>query len=157
MPDRRLRGALAALALAALTFGCARAAASNGPYGLGRPATTSEIAPLDIDVAPDGSGLPDGRGDAATGARVFATSCARCHGAGVVLSPERWAYATTLFDYVRRAMPPDRVSRLSANDLYAVVAFELTINGVLARDVQLDRKTLPQITLPGRGRFFTGP
>jgi S-disulfanyl-L-cysteine oxidoreductase SoxD len=150
---------LVIVAIAALiAAGCVHTAGAAGPtYGLGRPADPAEIAALDIDVSPDGTGLPDGRGDAVDGAQTFAAACARCHGAAVRLDPQRWPYATTLFDYVRRAMPPDRSTRLRPNEVYAITAYELAVNGVIARGDVLDRTSLPRVTMPGLKAFFTPP
>ncbi len=141
-----------------IAAGCAHTA--NGAahtYGLGRPANAAEIAARDIDVSPDGAGLPGGRGDAVAGARIFAATCRRCHGEGVRLDPQRWPYATTLFDYVRRAMPPDRTERLRPDELYAVTAYELAINGVIDQRDVLDRQSLPRVTMPGLKSFFKSP
>ena len=153
------RAALVIVAIAALiSAGCVHTAGAAGPtYGLGRPADPAEITALDIDVSPDGSGLPDARGDAIAGARTFAATCARCHGAAVRLDPQRWPYATTLFDYVRRAMPPDRSTKLRADEVYAITAYELAVNGVIDRRDVLDRTTLPRVTMPGLKAFFTAP
>jgi hypothetical protein len=141
-----------------IAAGCARSGTGAAhTYGLGRPAESAEVARLDVDVSPDGDGLPPGRGDAAAGARIFAVSCRRCHGEGVRLDPQRWPYATTLFDYVRRAMPPDRTERLRPDELYAITAYELAINGVIEQHDVLDRESLPHVTMPGFKSFFRSP
>lgn len=152
-------------------------------FVLGRAATPDEIAALDIDVMPDGTGLPDGAGTAAGGADVYAARCASCHGpdgmtrvpgGGVLVAEgdrhafvdgsdpdaygERtvgnyWPYATTLFDYVRRTMPYDRPGSLTDDEVYAVVAWILWKNELVERDEVVDRSTLPQIEMPARNRF----
>jgi len=115
-------------------------------YGIGTPLTQQDVAAWSIDVAPDGRGLPAGSGDVLTGAHIFAAQCAACHGAqgqGLIgdalvggqgtlatAKPKRtigsyWPYATTLFDYIRRAMPYNAPESLSANEVYAVCAFLL--------------------------------
>jgi hypothetical protein len=158
MLTRRL--ALTAWACAVLAFasGCTHASAqSHVTYGLGRPADPAEIARFDIDVAPDGTGLPQGRGDAVDGAALFATSCSGCHGTEVRLNPKRWPYATTLFDYVRRAMPPDHATHLSANDLYAITAYELNMNELLTPHELLDNTSLPRVRMPAAADFVQQP
>jgi S-disulfanyl-L-cysteine oxidoreductase SoxD len=149
-----LAGALVFAAMA----GCARQrpAFPKGPYGLGRPAAPDVLALLDIDVSPDGRGLPAGRGTADEGAAVFSATCGRCHGVTVVLGPNRWPYATTLFDYIRRAMPPGRARPLTAAEVYAVTAYVLATNGFTARDDIIDQETLPHIVTQDRSEFVEG-
>ena len=141
---------------------------------LGRHATPAEIAALDIDVAPDGAGLPPGSGSAAEGASLYATRCAHCHGANgegtpadplvggvgslasatpVLTVGSFWPYATTLFDYLRRAMPYDSPGSLSNDELYALAAFLLERNGVIAADARLDAASLLAIRMPNREGF----
>jgi cytochrome c len=145
--------------------------------GLGTPITPEQIAPWDIDIAPDGSGLPPGRGSVAEGATIFAEHCAACHGPrgneGALLPALRlaggqgslgsprpvptvgsyWPYATTLFDYTRRAMPFNAPQSLSADEVYAVTAFVLHLNGLLAEDAALDAASLPLVRMPNRDGF----
>jgi cytochrome c len=141
---------------------------------LGRHATFAEIAALDIDVAPDGASLPKGSGTAAEGAALYATRCAHCHGAHgeggpadplvggvgsltsaapVLTIGSFWPYATTLFDYLRRAMPYDSPGALSADQVYALTAFLLARNGVIAEAVRLDAVALPAVRMPNRDGF----
>jgi len=142
-------------------------------WHLGRTATTSETAAIDIDVMPDGRGLPPGSGDHGAGAEVYATSCAPCHGpvgegtpiAGPLIDSDPvsgfrrrtvghfWPYATTAFDYVRRAMPWDAPGTLTDDQVYAVVAWILAENGVIERTAIMNAETLPQVAMPGRDRF----
>jgi len=142
-------------------------------WHLGRAATDSEISALDIDIMPDGRGLPPGSGDHAAGAPVFATTCAPCHGpagegtpiAAALVDPDAqtgfrrrtvghfWPYSTTAFDYIRRAMPWDAPGTLTNDQVYAVVAWILAENGVIDRTAKMDARSLPAIAMPGRDRF----
>lgn len=147
-------------------------------YGVGTPLSDQDSAAWNIDIAPDGRGLPAGSGDVAAGARVFAAQCAACHGAqgegllgdalvggrGTLASakPKRtvgsyWPYATTLFDYIRRAMPFTAPESLSADDVYAVCAFLLNQNGIVPPDTRLDARSLPAVKMPNRDGFVADP
>jgi S-disulfanyl-L-cysteine oxidoreductase SoxD len=164
--------AAAALLLAALGH-------AQGPtYGVGRPPTPAEIKALDISITPGGAELPDGRGTAEAGKALYATHCARCHGAtgkegpqdvlaggvGSLASPKPlktvgsyWPYATTLFDYVNRAMPFDRPATMSADEVYASVAYVLFLNGLVGERDVIDARTLPQVKMPNRDGFVVDP
>ena len=154
------------------------ASSAYAGYGVGTPLSDQDVAPWNIDIAPDGRGLPAGSGDVATGARVFAAQCAACHGAhgegllgdalvggrGTLASakPKRtvgsyWPYATTLFDYIRRAMPFTAPESLSADDVYAVCAFLLNQNGIVPPDTRLDAHSLPAVKMPNRDGFVADP
>ena len=153
-------------------------------WAVGRAATEAEIAAVDVDVNPQGVGLPAGRGTHGEGARVYAQRCAACHGArgegtgsGATAAPRLvgrepregfpfgqdprhvktignyWPYATTVFDYVRRAMPLGAAGTLTSDELYAVTAFLLAENEIVARDAVLDARSLPQVRMPARDRF----
>lgn len=149
-------------------------------FGLGRAATPAEIAAVDIDVMPDGRGLPAGSGTVAEGSRIYAEQCALCHGvelegtpaAGRLIPPVEhpdfpdgedppayrtignyWPYATTLFDYVRRAMPFDRPGSLSDEEVYAVTAYLLHRNGIVSEGAVLDATSLATVVMPARDRF----
>lgn len=147
-------------------------------YDFGRPAIPEEIAPWDIDVRPDGKGLPAGSGTVAQGREIFADHCAACHGAnGVGGIKDRlaggqgtlasdapvktvgsyWPYATTLFDYIRRAMPYQAPGSLSDDETYAVSAYILHLNGLLPADGKLDRDSLPEIKMSNRDGFVPEP
>ena len=147
-------------------------------HGIGTPLTEQELAAWNIDIAPDGRGLPAGSGDVATGAHLFAAKCAACHGAqgqgglgdplvggqGTLTSakPKRtvgsyWPYATTLFDYIRRAMPYNAPESLSADEVYALSAFLLNQNGIVAADARLDAASLPRVVMPNRQGFVADP
>lgn len=157
--------------------------AATGPlparFGFGRPASPAEIARLEIDVLPDGTGLPPGSGTVDRGADVYRSTCASCHGATgregpfdrlVSPSGERafpsgrrrtgpltvgnyWPHATSLFEYVARAMPMQAPGTLDADEVYAVVAWILHRNGLIDEDAVIDRESLPRVPMPGRGRF----
>ncbi len=148
-------------------------------YGIGRAATPDEIKKLDIDVAPDGTGLPEGRGTVAEGAAIYAAKCASCHGKdGEGASFDRlvatdagenfafgrdprlaraignyWPYASTLYDYTARSMPFAAPGTLTANEVYGLVAYLLSLNKVVPEDAVMDRTTLPKVVMPARDRF----
>jgi S-disulfanyl-L-cysteine oxidoreductase SoxD len=163
----------AVLVAAAVASGVAYGAE---PYGFGRPATPREIAGWDIDVSPDGAGLPPGHGDVRQGEAIFAAKCASCHGphgegkpmdrlvGGVGTlrdkKPEKtvgsfWPYATTLFDFVRRAMPLNAPQSLTPDEVYAVSAYILFLNGIVPQDAALGPDTLAKIKMPNRGGFVS--
>ena len=149
------------------------------PLGIGRAATLQDIAKIDIDVRPDGKGLPEGKGTAAEGAKIYAAKCASCHGAnGQGGSADRlvdresgknwdfatnpklvktvgnyWPYATTVYDYVHRAMPLTAPGTLTPDETYAVVAWLLAENEIIPRDAEMNAKTLPAVKMPAAGRF----
>ena len=172
----RMRGALLpATIILALTAATAFAA-SIAPPKLGRPATPDEIAKADISIPPDGKGLPPGSGSVAQGAQVFAAKCAVCHGANAQGTPNGdrlvggigtlastnpvktvssyWPYATTLFDYIRRAMPLTNPQSLQNDEDYAVVAYILSIDNIVAKDAVLDAQSLPKVQMPNRNGFI---
>lgn len=147
-------------------------------FHLGRVATPEEIQAWDIDVGPDGEGLPAGRGTVEEGARVYAEHCAGCHGATGVEGPNPklvggqgtlasahpvktvgsyWPYATTLFDYIYRAMPFVAPQSLTPDQVYAVTAWILFQNGLLDKDVVLDREMLPAVRMLHRTGFVPDP
>ena len=147
-------------------------------YDFGRRATPDEVKLWDIDVRPDGKGLPEGSGTVAHGKSVYEDNCAACHGTngqdgikdrlvggqGTLASDKPmktvgsfWPYATTLFDYIHRAMPYQAPESLSVDDTYAVVAYILNLNGVLPADGKLDKETLPKIKMPNRDGFIPEP
>jgi mono/diheme cytochrome c family protein len=153
----------------------------GGPYGFGKAASEQEIAAVDIDAMPDGRGLPPGSGTYAQGREVYLAQCAACHGAqleGVADlggdkliggrgslasgSPVKtiesyWPYATTLFDYVKRAMPLPAPGSLSDDELYAVSAFILAEAGIIGQDQVMSATTLPQVVMPNRDGFVPDP
>lgn len=151
----------------------------QAPLGIGRLATPAEIAKLDIDVMPDGRGLPAGRGTVAEGATIYAAKCRSCHGANgegaafdrlvgresgpnfnFALDPKLvktvgnyWPYATTLYDYTYRAMPFMQPGTLTPNETYALVAYILALNKIVPEDAIMDQATLPKVVMPARDRF----
>ncbi len=173
MPDRFPR--CLAFAIAATLAGSMVHAGER--YGIGRSATPQEIAGWDIDVSPGGAGLPAGRGDVRQGEAIFAEKCASCHGAhgegkpmdrlvggmGTIhdMKPIKtvgsfWPYATTLFDYVRRAMPLNAPQSLTPDEVYAVSAYVLFLNGIVPQDATLDADNLARINMPNRDGFVSG-
>jgi cytochrome c len=158
------------IGLLAITSGSASAEAPN----LGKPISPSDLAAWDITILPDGSNLPPGSGKAADGAKVFAEKCALCHGengkggiAGELIGgPPKasldggktianfWPAATTLFDYVRRAMPYNAPRSLSNEEVYALTAYLLAANKLIGENDQIDAKTLPKVQMPNRDNFI---
>jgi S-disulfanyl-L-cysteine oxidoreductase SoxD len=148
-------------------------------FGIGRPATPAEIVALDIDVGPDGAGLPPGRGTSADGAPIYAARCAGCHGKTGKEGPNDvlvgrlpgdafpfardprapktigsyWPYATTVFDYIRRAMPPDAPGSLKDDEVYGLVAYLLVLNELVPADAVIDATSLPKVKMPAHDRF----
>jgi S-disulfanyl-L-cysteine oxidoreductase SoxD len=145
---------------------------------VGRAATKAEIRAWDIAVAPDGKGLPPGQGTAKEGATIFEAKCAVCHGPAAeggkigpsllgsksdietftTLRPVRsiggyWAFATTVWDYINRAMPRNQGGSLRPDEVYALTAFILSKNGIIRESDVLDAKTLPKIQMPNRNGF----
>lgn len=151
------------------------------PLGIGRAATADEIAKIDIDVRPDGKGLPDGKGTVAEGAKIYAAKCQSCHGAnGGGGSADRlvdresgknwdfatnaklvktvgnyWPYATTLYDYTYRAMPFMQPGTLTPDETYALVAYILNLNKIVPDSAVMDKTTLPKVAMPSKDRFVT--
>ncbi len=149
------------------------AAAQEGP-GLGVPATPEQVAGWDISIGPDGAGLPPGSGTAAAGKAVYDAKCLACHGAEGAGRPNDqlvggqgtlreaapirtlgsyWPYATTVFDYIRRAMPYVTPHSLTADETYAVTAYLLALNGVIAEGDVMNATTLPKVVMPNRANF----
>lgn len=150
-------------------------AAAIAPPKLGRPATADEIAKADISIPPDGSGLPAGSGTVEQGAAVYAQKCIACHGPNGAGTPSGdrltggigtlasdnpiktvssyWPYATTLFDYIRRAMPVTSPQSLTNEEVYAVTAYVLSIDNIVPKDAKLDKDTLPKVMMPNRDGF----
>ena len=154
--------------------GCASSATRETP-NLGRLATQAEIAGWDISIAPDGRGLPRGAGTAAEGALVYTQKCQACHGEKGVGGPNDrlaggqgtlasktpvrtvgsyWPYATTVFDYVRRAMPYMQPQSLTNDEVYAVTAYLLHQNGIIGGADEMNAETLPKVRMPNRDNFI---
>lgn len=149
-------------------------------YGIGRAPTGDEIAAIDIDANPAGVGLPPGRGTAKEGAAIYAQKCAGCHGpkgegieknprligkepaAGFVFASDvkapktignYWPYATTLYDYLHRAMPLNAPGSLAPGEVYSLTAFLLSENGVIDSSMVMDARTLPAVKMPAQPKF----
>jgi cytochrome c len=146
--------------------------AAEGP-NLGKPIDPADIAAWDISIMPDGTGLPPGSGTASQGASIFAQKCAGCHGEGgkggvngaVVGGPavatldggktikNYWPYATTVYDYIRRAMPYSAPRSLTDQEVYALTAYILALNGLIGENDTLTAETLPKVQMPNRDNF----
>ena len=161
-----------------MLFVAAGPGSAQSPH-LGQPIATADIAGWDISIGPDGAGLPPGRGSAAQGESIFVAKCQACHGekgagspndalvGGIgSLSPGKppvrtvgsyWPYATTLFDYVRRAMPFQESKSLTNDEVYAVSAYILQLNGIIGANDVLDQQTLAGVKMPNRDGFVPFP
>ena len=171
---------LVCAAVALVVAGCAAAERTGQSTrvetpNLGQPATKGDLVAWDISVGPDGVGLPPGGGTAAKGAAVYEQKCQACHGAkgagqpndrlvggeGTLASkaPVRtigsyWPYATTVFDYVRRAMPYIQPQSLSHDEVYALTAYLLHLNGIIGEQDEMNAQTLPKVAMPNRDNFI---
>jgi cytochrome c len=179
-----MRGYSSGIVLVAAVAACQvadrGASASPASYGLGTPATATEIAALNTDASPSGEGLPSGRGDATRGAALFQAQCASCHGAngeGIAPNPplvgreprdgfpfgndpnlirtvgNYWPEATTIFDYIKRTMPLSAPGSLSDDDVYSLTAHLLVANEILPAGSTLDSASLVAVRMPARDRF----
>ena len=158
---------------------CALAVWAQSPkYGVGHPAGEQEVRALGVTVAPDGKGLPAGSGTAVEGRALFAARCAKCHGEkaegdigpalvggrGTLATPKPrktvgsyWPYATTLWDYIHRAMPFNEPGSLSAAETYAAAAYLLYLNEIVGEKEVMNAKTLPKTRMPNRDGFVADP
>ncbi len=152
------------------------AVAEVGEYGIGQPATAEEIAGWDIDIRPDGKGLPPGSGSVEDGEMLYEEKCASCHGSfgeGVgrypvlaggegTLTDERpdrtigsyWPYASTVWDYIHRAMPFPQPQSLTDDEVYAITAYVLNLNDLVDDDFVLTQDNLASIEMPNKDGFF---
>lgn len=159
-----------------ILFGTGIAMAEDNPM-LGEELSAEQLAAVDFTIMPDGDGLPDGSGTAVAGREVYNQNCLACHGengaGGVndVLAgghgsltgprPQKtvgsyWPHATTVFDYIRRAMPFQTPDSLSNDETYAVTAYVLFVNDIIAEDAEMNADTLPQVRMPNRDNFVWG-
>jgi S-disulfanyl-L-cysteine oxidoreductase SoxD len=157
-------------------FGVAGANAGDSPH-FGQPISPADLAPWDISIAPDGVGLPAGSGTPAQGAQVYADhGCAACHGdkggggpggplvgGGPLNAPDQeaqklignyWPYATTVFDFIRRAMPWQQPKTLSDNEVYALTAYILALNKIVGEEDLINAETLPKVKMPNHDGFI---
>lgn len=163
------------VAAAAVGFSIAGAIAAEGP-NLGQSITPQDMAAWDISVGPDGVGLPPGKGTPKDGEAVFAAKCQACHGEkgagqpndrlvggqGTLVGDQPavktvgsyWPYATTLFDYIRRAMPVTESQSLTPDEVYAVSAYILNLNGIIGANDVINAEALPKVKMPNRDSFF---
>jgi S-disulfanyl-L-cysteine oxidoreductase SoxD len=158
------------VALGALVLGSTVSA-----QNLGTPISEAEIAPWDISILPDGTGLPPGSGTPADGGRIFAAKCSVCHGengkgglaaaiagggpltSGIETTKtiaNFWPYATTLFDFTRRAMPWPRPRTLTNDEVYALTAYMLSLNKIVGDNDVMNAQTLPRVRMPNRDGFI---
>jgi mono/diheme cytochrome c family protein len=173
MSTRNVSGRLAVGASLGL-FALSSALAQPGP-GLGAPVTAEDLAAWDISIQPDGDGLPAGSGNAKTGAQVYAVKCVACHGVGGAGQPNDrlvggqgsltelaqvrtigsyWPYATTVFDYIRRAMPFQSPQSLTNDEVYALTAYLLAENDIIDDNDTLNARTLARVKMPNRDGFI---
>jgi cytochrome c len=162
------------LAAAVAAIGAANAGAQEGP-GLGVAITPADAAPWDISIQPNGAGLPPGSGTVAAGEQVYAAKCVACHGVGGAGTPNDrlvggqgtldqlqqvrtigsfWPYASTVFDYIRRAMPFQSPQSLTNDEVYALTAYLLAENGIIDRGATLDARSLARVEMPNRDGFI---
>ena len=170
---RWFNGRLVGLAFAATLAGSLAAQVPN--YGLGRAPKPDEIKAWDFAISPDGKELPPGSGSALEGAKIYAADCAGCHGKTGKEGPNDvlvggqgtintnkpvktigsyWPYSTTVWDYINRAMPYNKPGSLTADQVYAVTAYLLSLNGIIKENTVMDAKTLPQVKMPNRDGFI---
>lgn len=144
---------------------------------LGDPISESDVIPWDISITPDGRGLPPGAGTAVEGAAIYADKCSACHGEAAKNGPagsmaggigqlsqgehkktlgSYWPYPTTVFDYVRRAMPYQSPGSLTDKEVYAVTAYLLNLSGIVSKHYVLDADSLPFVRMPNRDGFVSG-
>jgi cytochrome c len=154
------------------------ALAQSPTYGVGRAPKPEELKAIDIDVTPDGKGLPHGSGTAAAGKEIYPRRCETCHGPSGKEGPQDvlaggrgslttsrpqktvgsyWPYATTLWDYINRAMPFDHPSTMTPDEVYAATAYVLFLNGIVGEHDMLNETTLPRIKMPNRDGFTSDP
>jgi S-disulfanyl-L-cysteine oxidoreductase SoxD len=162
-------------AVPAAVFALAASAFAQQSPKLGKPISAADLAAWDISISPDGAGLPPGSGTVKDGEATFAAKCQPCHGAKGAGTPNDrlvggqgsllgdkppvktvgsfWPYATTMFDYIRRAMPLPESKSLTSDEVYGVVAYLLNLNSVVGEDATMNAQTLPKVVMPNREGF----
>lgn len=170
MPCRKASSKLVSISCTALLFLTACHRDTPGRFGFGRPATIHEIDSMNTSIRPDGRGLPKGSGDAVTGLAIYTAKCAACHGATGREGPfpklvgdtgkvhtigNYWPYATTVFDYIRRAMPVNAPGSLADSEVYDLTAYLLSANHVIGDATVLDSATLARVVMPAKKLFVT--
>ena len=170
--------AIPAAVLVLATSALAQQGPGQGPK-LGKPTAAEDLAAWDISIGPDGAGLPPGSGTVKDGEATFAAKCQPCHGAKGAGTPNDrlvggqgslpgekpavktvgsyWPYATTLYDYISRAMPFDRPGSLTHDQVYALTAYVLYLNGLVKDTDVIDARSLPKIQMPNRNGFVPDP
>ena len=170
--------ALAGVGLLVIVTSAWPAWAQLPTYGLGRTPTAEEVKAWDITIPPDGKRLPPGSGTAALGSPIYANRCASCHGergqnpkydrlvgGQGTLNTDKpvktvgsfWPYATTLWSYINRSQPFDEPGSLTHDQVYAVAAYLLFLNGIIGEHDVMDARTLPQVKMPNRDGFVPDP
>lgn len=172
------RGAAISALICAVLISTVPARAAETPH-FGQPIAPDELTAWDISIGPDGAGLPPGHGTPKEGEAVYVAKCQACHGEkgrgrpndvlvggfGTIVSDRPavrtvgsyWPYASTLFDYVRRAMPFNAPKSLTSDEVYAVSAYIFHLNGLIGADDVLDAQSLPKIKMPNRDGFIPFP
>ena len=167
------RNACTCVLMAAAAVLGGHAVAQEGP-GLGEPISADDLGPWDLSIQPDGTGLPAGSGTPAAGAEVYAAKCIACHGEKGAGQPNDqlvgghgtltelaqvrtigsfWPYASTVFDYIRRAMPFQAPQSLTNDEVYALTAYLLALNGIIDEDEEMNARTLARVRMPNRDGF----
>jgi cytochrome c len=157
-----------------IVIGCANGNRVASPIGIGKPISENQIRAWNIDIGPSGAGLPPGSGNAIVGERLYQQQCASCHGnqgqggpanrlvGGGSLNTNNpvktvgsfWPYSTTIFDYVKRAMPHQAPQSLTDDQVYAATAYILYLNNIIGKDEVINAKTLPLVKMPNRDGFI---
>lgn len=160
----------------ALLLALASPASAQQSPNLGQPISPEDLASWDISIGPSGAGLPPGSGTVKQGEAIFAAKCQACHGEKGAGTPNDrlvggqgtlagdkppiktigsyWPYATTLFDYIRRAMPFNESKSLTSDEVYGVVAYLLNLNGAIPEGETMNAQSLPKVTMPNRDGFI---
>ena len=178
MCSRDRWAAMGALALAASVWNVASAQSQSTTYGIGRTPTAAEISDWGANIGPNGDGLPTGGATAAEGRPIYQRRCARCHGLTGTEGPDAhlvggtgtlasesprktvgsyWPFATTLWDYVNRAMPFDRPGSLGVDEVYGLVAYVLFLNEIIGEHERMDPSSVPEVRMPNRDGFVSDP